>query len=209
MLQLKFEERFLSVDFVNDKRNYLKLIPKGKQELIAKAIGLNKANQTVIDATAGLLQDSILLSRLGAQIRAVEKSDLIFALIADAYKRGQEDHACKLILSRIAIFHDDAYNFLSQLKLEDYPDVVYLDPMFPENKKTALPRLEMQIFRKIVDVGDDYERILQMARKKVKSRVVVKRPLKGAPLSSGWQHQIKGNTVRFDIYPPMGISANE
>lgn len=193
----------LEIDFIHDKANYWKPMPRGKNELLAKAVGLHLGKKDILDATAGLLQDSFFLARLGASIRAVEKSDLIYPLLENAYTRGMKDEKTQEVLKRIHLVHSDAISFLHNLKDSERPDVIYLDPMFPNSKKTALPRLEMQIFRKVVEENTDSESLLMEARKTVKSRVVVKRPLKGEAVSAGWVHQLSGTSIRFDIYAPV------
>ena len=200
-LFLELGKQSLCIDFSD--RNYWKPLPKGKQELLSRAIGLNKGYRDVIDATAGLLQDTFVLARLGARVRAIEKSEWIFPLLKSAYENPPNDSKLQNLLSQIQLIQGDAVDFLRSLQPNEYPEVIYLDPMFPESKKTALPKKEMQIFREVVGEDETAATLLSVARQRCTARVVVKRPLKGSSVAEGWLHQLKGKAVRFDIYAPQ------
>ena len=72
--------------------------------------------------------------------------------------------------------------------------------MFPQKKKSALPKQEMVIFKNLVGSDDDATEVLSLAigSKKFK-RCSVKRPLSAEPLlpTSG---SIEGKIIRYDIY---------
>ena len=78
--------------------------------------------------------------------------------------------------------------------------VLYLDPMFPEKNKTALPRKEMQIFRGWVGADEDSAELLKLALQLPVDRIVVKRPLRAEPLLDKVTHSFEGKTVRYDLY---------
>ena len=86
-------------------------------------------------------------------------------------------------------------------------DVIYLDPMFPPRRKTALPNLGLQHLRELSahnesDGGDDLQRQIALARSCATARVVVKRRLKD-PKDALSAFQIKGKSIRFDVYLPV------
>lgn len=182
----------MHLDFVHDSVNYTRSGNRGKSELIAKALGLAKGPQRIFDATIGLAQDAWFLSQLGATVEGCERSPVVFLLLSDALRRVGP--------SGFKIHYADSKNILSKHS-SDYT-AVYLDPMFPEKTKSALPRKEMQIFRKWVGADMDSVELLQLALKSGASRVVVKRPLKSAELKSGVVHSFVGSTVRYDLYSP-------
>ena len=82
-------------------------------------------------------------------------------------------------------------------------DVVYVDPMFGEHPKTALPAKHMQVLAELASTIDDQEitGLIEQALTVALSRVVVKRraaaPALGRP---AWF--IAGRSVRFDVYSP-------
>lgn len=188
----------LFLDFVLDKKNYLRPLPLGKSELIAKAVGMAKGYRDVVDATAGLAQDAIVLARLGCKVRAVERSPWIFPLLEDAYRRVRP-----MDLEwpeRLQFINSNSTKYLRELSESERPEVVYLDPMYPEKKKSALPRKEMQIFREVIGGDEDVMELFQAARAAAKVRVVVKRPVHAPALSEDFKHQYEGKAVRFDVY---------
>ena len=71
-----------------------------------------------------------------------------------------------------------------------------------EKKKSALPRKEMQIFRSVVGADADSMDLLKESLRVAKDRVVVKRPIKEAPLMEQVQHRFEGSAIRFDLYQP-------
>ena len=81
------------------------------------------------------------------------------------------------------------------------PDVIYIDPMYPERKKSALVKKEMQILQRLHGEDDGNEQLLALALRYARKRVVVKRPINAEILSD-----IKPNTsvrskkTRYDIY---------
>ena len=190
----------LKLDFINDRVNYLRPLPKGKNELIAKAIGIGKGFTDVIDATAGLGMDSVVLARMGCSVRAIERSKEIFTSLDSALILAQVDLKTQNWAKNLKFIHADSIHYLQNLKQNEKPQVIYLDPMFPQKKKSSLPRKEMVLFRSLVGDDTDSEELLQIALKTAKERVVVKRPLKSAPILKEPQHSFEGNSVRYDLY---------
>ncbi|GIL16723.1 MAG: hypothetical protein BroJett040_04740 [Oligoflexia bacterium] len=189
----------LIIDFENDK-NYWRPLKKGKNELIARAIGISKGFRDVVDATTGLGQDAFMMARLGCTVRAVERVDVIYKKLEQARLQPTENEKLKEILSRIQFIHQDSLQYLESLSESERPEVIYIDPMFPEKKKTALPRKEMQIFQQLVGKDEDAADLVMTARKVAKERVVVKRPLKAPDLVPGVSHHFLGTSVRYDLY---------
>lgn len=186
----------LALDWDQEIEHYERHTPKGRQELISRAVGLHKEkNLRVLDATLGLAQDAIFLASLGARVKGCEKNPIIFLLLLDASRRLQNPD----FKQRIELHYGDSREFIQSFSSEI--DVVYLDPMFKEGKKkSALPRKEMQIFRAILSEQDDGLELLKVALSKTNARIVLKRPLKAAEMLPGKAHSVLGSTVRYDIY---------
>jgi 16S rRNA (guanine1516-N2)-methyltransferase len=90
---------------------------------------------------------------------------------------------------------------LESLTAEEFPDVIYLDPMFPERQKTADVKKEMAAFHSIVGKDEDADALLPLALAHVNYRVVVKRPRKAPFLNDQVpSYQLEGKSSRFDIY---------
>ncbi|MCK5648263.1 MAG: class I SAM-dependent methyltransferase, partial [Gammaproteobacteria bacterium] len=87
------------------------------------------------------------------------------------------------------------------LRLKAIPDVIYLDPMFPHRKKSALVKKEMLAFQQLIGDDNDSDELLSICRQLAKKRVVVKRPIK-APYLDAQKPSFSMNMKkhRFDIY---------
>ena len=147
--------------------------------------GDDRSPPVVIDATAGLGRDAYTLARAGLEVIAVERSPVIAALLRDGLQRAGSD---------IELHVGDAVEFMGATNAA----VVYLDPMFPETRKSALVKKEMQYFRALLG-EDDAEALFEAAKQCATKRVVIKRPTYAPELAKP-NHTIPGKTVRFDVY---------
>ncbi len=195
------KENPLLVDFAAGAVDHRRKFGGGKGQDIAKAVGLNKGvTPRILDATAGLGRDAFALASLGCQVDMLERSPVVFALLADGLARAQA--AANGEVARIANQMTVAYgSVLDGLTPAHLIDVVYLDPMFPERQKSALVKKDMRFFHSVVGDDPDADGLLDAALAMDCARVVVKRPSK-APLLANRQpsHQIVGKSIRYDIY---------
>lgn len=200
----------ICVDFSSGESNYRREQGGGKKQPIARAIGLNKPSKnsqtgdellTVLDATAGLGGDAFVIACLGCDVKMLERSPVIAALLNDGLQRGRQDENIQAIMSRMNLYHIESETYFSQT--EDAPDVIYLDPMYPARKKTAKVKKEMQILQGLLThaAHDDNEALLKGALQIAKKRVVVKRP-KGAEYLNDLapSHSIESKKTRYDVY---------
>lgn len=188
----------ISVDFLTGKVGHRRRFGGGSGQLIAKAVGVKKLElPTIVDVTAGLGQDAFILACLGCHVTMVERSETIAALLEDGLRRlfsNLDSGALKLSLVKLS-----AQAYLGQLK--ERPDVIYMDPMYPDTGNTALNKKEMRILREVVGEDLDAEDVFQLALRKAKKRVVVKRPRKGGRLVSREPDvEFLGKSSRFDLY---------
>ncbi len=189
-------------DFVNGKSARRRQEGIGRKQPIAKAVGIKPDKlPNVIDATAGLGQDALILATLGCHVTLIERSPIVAALLADALQRALVDAETRPFAARMQLIQTNAGDYLTSLHKSKRPDVVYLDPMFPSHSKSALVKKEMRLFRKLPGTSDAADNLLPIARQVALRRVVVKRPAK-AP----WLADIKpsmsihSSRMRFDVY---------
>ncbi len=186
--------RKFSIDFINDFSNYHKKKSSIKTELISKAMGGGKKGLRLLDLSAGLGIDAIFLSQLGYTVTALERNSIIYLALSTAWKKLPTESR-KLI----KFIYASAEDFLDQ-PTEDF-DVCYFDPMFPDKKKSALPKQQMILFKQLVGSDEDASQVIEKLLKSKKfSRLVVKRPLKADALFCKPQSCISGKLIRFDIY---------
>jgi 16S rRNA (guanine1516-N2)-methyltransferase len=181
----------------------------GRSQLLARAVGLKgAASIDVLDATAGLGRDAFVLASLGCRVTLVERSPIVAALVGNGLARAVSDSAAGDTVSHMQLVVADARELLSRLASGEagaQPDVVYMDPMYPQRTKAALVKKELRVLRALVGRDDDAAELLAVATRVARRRVVVKRPLRApaleGPVASA---QIRGKTTRYDIYSNVG-----
>lgn len=191
------------VDFVSGALAHRQQFGGGRGQAIAKAMGLKHGkNPKVLDVTAGLARDAYILATLGCQMTLIEKSPVLSTLIQDGITRGLDSEQSAEILSKhFNIHNQDAINFLNKLNKNDYPDIIYLDPMFPERKKSALVKKDMQILQRLLSKDNKDEILLKTALGCAKHRVVVKRPSHAPHLTEKKPTtSIHSKKTRYDVY---------
>ena len=188
------------IDFVHGALNYRRKFGGGKNQLIAKAVGIKpKIKLSVLDATAGLGRDAFVLANLGCDVLMCERSPIIHALLRDGLLRAEKESWFQKL--SLKLNHTYSLTYFSQLNENNYPDVIYIDPMFPEKNKSALVKKEMRLLREIVGDDIDSEKLLDAALLIAKKRVVVKRA-KLAPTLTDKKPDVVyiGKSSRFDVY---------
>ncbi|MDX1776792.1 MAG: class I SAM-dependent methyltransferase [Desulfobulbales bacterium] len=193
----------IMVNFTSPAMTYRLKHGGGRRQALARAAGLKRGWQpAVIDATAGLGRDGFILAHLGCQVHMLERSQILAVLLEDGLQRAEQSkQAAAQIVKRLRLTQTDSEVFLRQLGQDNYPDVIYLDPMYPERTKSSLVKKEMRILRRLAGEDRDTAGLLAVALDRARNRVVVKRPRLAKPLSRLVpSHQIKGKTSRFDVY---------
>ncbi len=201
----------LVIDFIQDATHYRRRNPLGRNDLLAKALGWSKGNRQVIDATLGLAEDAVFMAQLGFIVTGIEQNPYLYRVLAQSLQQAKgwlnESFVNKnefQYLDRLYWLNGDSIQLLPEIK---DADVIYLDPMFPEKKKSSLPRKEMQIFKSLIGEPQNEIQLLEVALSVAKDRVVVKRPLKGPAIGSEESkpkhritHSFLGKAIRYDMY---------
>ena len=189
-------------DFVEGGAAHRRQFGGGRGQPIARAVGIKGAQlPSIVDATAGLGRDAFVLASLGCTVILLERSPIAAALLADGLARARANTETSEIAARMTLVHAEAATWLTTLPPHAQPDVVYVDPMFPERGKAALAKKEMQAFQQVIGSDLDSARLLAAALISAKKRVVVKRPRLGAELTGVKPSiQMIGKSTRFDLY---------
>lgn len=185
----------LSADFATT--TWLKRKSEGKKQGLVRACKPAPGIK-IIDATAGWGRDAAVLASFGAEVLMLERHPVMGCLLADALQHRSGTDEKQLAL---ALAVGDAHSILHDLGVDEYPDIIYIDPMHPERNKSALVKKDMQALQHLVGVDEDALELIKMAITRVKQRVVVKWPQKREALLKP-EACIEGKTVRFDIYKP-------
>jgi 16S rRNA (guanine1516-N2)-methyltransferase len=164
-----------------------------RSDALPRAIGLKRREPPVIvDATAGLARDAMVLAHLGCQVTALERVSALAFLAHDAVETSA-------LAERLTIIGTDARAWLA-----DAPpaEVIYLDPMFDVAGRAQVKK-EMQICRALAGPPEGAEQLLALARRVARARVVVKRHAQSPPLAPGANFSVGTGGVRFDVYLPQ------
>jgi 16S rRNA (guanine1516-N2)-methyltransferase len=191
-------------------------------ELVVRAvIGRRKgASLRVLDATAGLGRDALLLAAAGCEVTLVERIPVLAILLQQAVRQAQNcDHEILAAAARrmycVTADSQIALNENRQVAV----DVVYLDPMYQSNSETTVAGLKpsaavnkhmatLQTLAQIneqhysgMQSADDNAKLFELALARAASKVVVKRAPK-APYLAGHKPSstIAGKAARFDVY---------
>ena len=171
---------------------------------LAKACGARQGRSlAILDCTAGLGVDGAALALLGNRLSLVERNRVLWAMLDDLLQQPGMPAAKLICADSRVILEEGAGSSVRSF------DVVYLDPMFPARGKSALPGKRMQYLDTLLTAGThsaniqgdelSLEHMIELARQTVTSRVVLKRRLKD-PMIEQPDWQIKGRTVRYDVY---------
>jgi 16S rRNA (guanine1516-N2)-methyltransferase len=197
----------LSLDFLGGKLGYRQAQLKTHSELLRRATGIQTGQRLrLVDATAGMGTDSLILAAMGFEVLALERHPVLALMLNAALARAQASMDAPAYLRQIRFLGADAVDWLRH-NAGAGSDVIYLDPMFPERQKAAQVKKPMQLLQVLLEeTPDDGGGLLEAALQTARYRVVVKRPLR-APWLADRQpsHQIKGSNIRFDIYALRSI----
>ena len=171
------------------------------RELVVRAARIRGAAAplTAVDATAGMGEDSLLLASVGFSVTLFERDPVICALLGDALARAAKDPALAEAALRMELRGEDFVAAMPALGFS--PDVVLLDPMFPERRKSAAVKKKLQLIQRLERPCDDERGLMGAARAAGPRRIIVKRPATG-PWLAGEKpsYTIAGKAIRYDCY---------
>jgi 16S rRNA (guanine1516-N2)-methyltransferase len=193
----------LHLDFVRGRQGYRLAHAGMSREDLVRALGRLPRDSTILDGSAGLGRDSLVLAARGFRVIALERHPVLGALLADALARASAHPPLQPVLGRLEFLQADAVQWLAANGVK--VDAAVFDPMFPPRAKDAAVKKEMQVLYHLLGANADPDApaTLAVLRRHVRRRVVVKRPLH-APYLGGEApaHELRGRSTRFDIYLP-------
>ena len=207
LISRKDPNQKIYVDFIKGSNRYRRLNGGGRNQALAKAVGLKSGRYpSIVDATAGLGRDAFVLASLGCRVHMIERHALVYALLKDGLCRAKSDDCIgSWVQDRMTLQQGDSILTLGHL--EFIPEVIYLDPMYPFKRRTALVKKETRVLQELVGYNIDEADLLKMALNIASQRVVVKRPISAQPLAGKIsQNTIKLKKHRFDIYRTASVS---
>lgn len=193
-----------------NSKNWQERFSQSSKELVVKAIG--RDNDVIIDFTAGLGRDSLLLASANPNCRLfmIEQNPVIYLLLQNALERL--DLLKPKLKSQVSLFYGSAQDIsihsmiteqlqlqLQQRSQDDHHlrVSVYLDPMYPitAKERTAQVKKETQILHRVLalyqqDYSEDNvkeseendQSLFEVAAKLATNKIVVKRGMGCASL---------------------------
>lgn len=192
------------VDFDNNGLQYRQRHPQQPEALLKAAAVKQGHMMRVLDATAGFGLDAYLFAAAGSEVNLCERSSIVYAMLADGIRRASlsVDERVRQTAARMHLLAGDSLT-LMQGQWQERPEIVYLDPMFPERKKkSAKVKKNMFLLQQLLHGEEDAPGLLAQALALATKRVVVKRP-RHAPCLEGREpgFSLEGKSSRFDVYP--------
>lgn len=182
--------------------------PAAGRDLLLRSVGRPRPGDLLLDATAGFGRDATALAAAGWSVEAWERSETVAVLLEAALAVGRRDVDAPLraVLERVTVRRGDVRAALEAgFRGRDRPAVVYLDPMHPPRRGSALVRKDLRALRRLVGPDSDADGLLEASLACAGRRVVVKRPPHAAPLAERPPHRsVGGRRARFDVYDVTG-----
>ena len=187
----------INIDFTAGRALHRLKFGGGHGQPLARAVK-SRDQPIICDATAGFGKDAFVFASLGCEVVLLERSAVVHALLHDALMRALQNPQTKIIAERMHLYRAESNLMPDNWKHPKMPQVIYLDPMYPDNKRAA--KKEIQTLRTLLDTEQDEAKLLNAARASA-ARVVVKRPRKAAPLANITPvGNISSPNTRYDIY---------
>ena len=173
-----------------------------EREMLVKAARIKNgpAEPLLLDATAGMGQDSLLLAASGFHIWLYEYNPVIAALLFDSIRRARLDPDLAVIAARMELRGRDSIAAMREMEKSGIrPDVILLDPMFPARTKSALVKKKFQLLKQLECPCTNEAELLGAALALHPKKIVIKRPLKG-PYLAGQKpsYSLSGKAIRYD-----------
>ena len=208
-VRLKREDKGLALvgggmELLPDLTRMLPRLAPGRlqKELLVRAARVRGMSAPhAVDATAGLGEDALLLAAAGFTVTLFERDETIAALLADSLERAAAHERLAPIVARMRFVAGDSIALLPTI--DPAPDVVLLDPMFPDRGKSASAKKKLQLIQMLERPCDDEEALLAAALSAHPKKVVIKRPAKGPQLAGATpSYSLAGKAVRYDVIVP-------
>ncbi|WJW74809.1 class I SAM-dependent methyltransferase [Thiohalobacter sp. IOR34] len=191
------------VDFAGGALAHRRRFGGGRGQPLARAVGMRPGfDPWIWDATAGLGRDAFVCASLGCRVTLCERSPWLAALLEDGLRRAAADpELAPWLTARMQLCFGDAAERLAVLPVAERPDTVYLDPMYPPGKPGVQVKKGMRALQELIGPDRDSLRLLEVALRVARRRVVVKRPRR-----AGWLHDLKpaasieSPKTRYDVY---------
>lgn len=166
------------------------------REILRDALKFRKGEKlSIVDATAGLCGDSMMMAQWGLDVYAYEQNPITYLLAKDGlerYEKAGNNVSLKLYCE----------SFL-EVPVQSI-DRVYVDPLYPDRPKDALNKKELRILHdiSISQIQNNVNEFLNRALTWQPRAIILKRPQwASTELWNGINPVLfKGKSTRFEVY---------
>jgi 16S rRNA (guanine1516-N2)-methyltransferase len=153
----------------------------------------------VWDLCGGWRVDALLMAHWGFEVQSFEKSPWVHLLSSRALERSE------ILVHRdlkLEMHCQDALEALESRTLvgAPAPSIIYIDPMYPKTKSTALNQGEMRYLHYLSSEEDIAEDLLEKSLSVALERVIIKRPIKADEFARKASFQVEQGSTRYDVY---------
>jgi 16S rRNA (guanine1516-N2)-methyltransferase len=197
--------------------DFTSMVPRVKgdmwqHELIARAAKLKdeEGKLRAMDATAGLGEDSLILAAAGFEVTLYEQDPVIAALLKDALIRARKIPEIKDMVMRMKLVEGDSIKAMLDMRdcllsenkvVSNMPDLIYLDPMFPERQKSSKIKKKFQLLQKLERPCFNGDEMVSAALSLNPKKIIIKRPMKAEILGNRKpEFSYKGTSIRYDCF---------
>jgi hypothetical protein len=197
--------KYQNMSSLNIDELYQKIInrPNTANELIVRANKDNNVpnnNITVLDITAGLGRDALILQRNNFQVVMFECNLMLVIILNYARIKGY-------FKPNTTIIHSNSYDYLltNEIKSISQKCNIYFDPMFKQNK-VAKAKKDMQyieILSQYNNSDHSDEIVFDLCYNlKAINKIIVKRDNKQQPIKTDYKinYSLKSKLIRLDVY---------
>ena len=193
------------------------LIPRIKKskldsEMLVKAAKLKNYSGSglpvLLDATAGMGEDSFILAAAGFKVILYEYDVIIASLLEDALLRASQIAEIAHIAARMELRIGDSIAAMNAMEGE--ANVILLDPMFPARTKSAMVKKKFQLLQQLEKPCADEKDLLSAAIHATPEKIVIKRPAKGPYLAEMKpDYSMDGKAIRYDCIINVAARKNK
>ena len=109
---------------------------------------------------------------------------VIAALLADSLARAAREADLAPLVARMTLIEGDSIEVMRALRTP--PDVILLDPMFPERQKSGRIKKKLQLLQRLEEPCGEEAALLAAARALHPKKILIKRPAKGPHLAGAY-----------------------
>jgi 16S rRNA (guanine1516-N2)-methyltransferase len=192
-LRLEGYQHELYIDFCNNYYKYRS--SSSAKEGILNACGVRAGKcPSILDLTGGWGRDGYILANAGCDVVLLERDPIVYILLNDGIRRLKEKTNYQ-----IEVINIDALDYLQRETVKQ--EIIYYDPMRPNENNAAKNKKEIEILRKIITSNAQSCELAKLALTKANTRLVIKSgryemiDIDRVPTFS-----ILGKNTKFDIY---------